>query len=299
MDKSLIKVDDLLGVGKASGKLIDVIARGCGHIYKDWAGPIAEARKIKILSAAQTETKHNEIIEQTTSLLEADAIVQRTGRRLLVREIRRQNNIERVISLTAEEISGASVSEEPVSTDWATRFFDIAQDISDEKVQKIWSKILSGEIKKSGSFSLRTLEILKNITEQEAKLFAENVCPLVLYGEFVARLDSQVSLDKYNLHYGMVLKMRESGLINEGDSTVRTFPNIKDKLFILPCGVQKIELISARERFEILALVLTTAGKELYKIQDFKENKVYLEELKKHLLKNGFIEKESQPIATV
>lgn len=269
MDNPLVKVDDVLGAGKAADKLIDVISRGCGHIYKDWVGPIAEARKMKMLSAAQTETKHNEIIKQTESLLEADSIAQRAGKRLLVREIRKQNNIERVISLTAQEISGASVSDEPVSTDWATRFFDIAQDISDEKVQKIWSKILSGEIKKPGSFSFRTLEILKNITEEEAKIFTENVCPLVLDGEFIARLSNKVSLNQYNLQYGKVLQMREAGLIKEGDQTIRTYDQIKGKSFILPCRDQRIVLHSDRENFELLVLVLTTAGQELYKIQYF------------------------------
>lgn len=295
MSNSLIRFDDLLGAGKASSKLFDVVARGCGQIYKDLVGPIAEARKIKILSAAQTETKHNEIIEQTETILEADAIAQRTGRRLLVREIRRQNNIERVISLTAEELKGSTVSDDTVSTDWATRFFDIAQDISDESVQKIWARILSGEIKRPGSFSFRTLEILKNITKIEAEIFSENVCPLVIEGEFIPAIKDEFDLSRYNLQYGKVIKMREAGLILEGNDTVRIFRDMKiGQRFTLHCKDYTLELICAREKYQLLSIVLTSAGEELYRIQNFEINKTYLDEIKNYLLKNGFIEKQLQ-----
>ena len=41
------------------------------------------------------------------------------------------------------------------------RFFDTAGNVSSEKMQRLWAKILSNEIENAGSFSLRAIETLK------------------------------------------------------------------------------------------------------------------------------------------
>jgi len=56
------------------------------------------------------------------------------------------------------------------SWDWFVRFFEDAGNISDEKMQEIWAKVLAGEIKQPGSFSLRTLEVLRNLSSDEAEI---------------------------------------------------------------------------------------------------------------------------------
>ena len=57
---------------------------------------------------------------------------------------------------------------EPPHADFRTRFFRHASDVSDEEAQKTWAKVLAGELQKPGSYSLRTLDILRNITREEA-----------------------------------------------------------------------------------------------------------------------------------
>lgn len=63
------------------------------------------------------------------------------------------------------------VPDETVEDDWNTRFTNGASDISNEAMQKLWGQILAGEIKQPGSFSLRALDALKNMSKSEAVIF--------------------------------------------------------------------------------------------------------------------------------
>ncbi len=114
-----------------------------GKIYDQTIGVSLDPKRIKAISAAETEVHHNVVVSQTEALLKADELAQRAGKRLLIKEIRRQNNIEKVILLTTGELD-AVVADKPVGTDWATRYFDIVQDVTEEEVQKLWAKILAG-----------------------------------------------------------------------------------------------------------------------------------------------------------
>src|SRR6202453_2433377 len=60
----------------------------------------------------------------------------------------------------------------PVAQDWSRHFFSSSQDVSDEDIQKIWARILAGEVTRPGSFAKRTLDALRLIDKQEADLFA-------------------------------------------------------------------------------------------------------------------------------
>lgn len=91
---------------------------------------------------------------------------------LLAKENRKLNNTQSVIAKAKENfITGEQVSNEPVNKDWINRFFSIVEDISDETLHQLWGHILAGEVKQPNSYSLRTLELLRNLTKEEAELF--------------------------------------------------------------------------------------------------------------------------------
>lgn len=91
---------------------------------------------------------------------------------VLAKETRKMNNTKSVVEKAKSYFTeGESVSNEPVNSDWANRFFSIVEDISDETLHDIWGRILAGEVKRPNSYSLRTLELLRNITKEEAELF--------------------------------------------------------------------------------------------------------------------------------
>lgn len=275
---------DILGAGKASEKLLDVISKGIGQVYSHTLGVNLESRRIKMISAAQVEAEHKQVIEKTEALLEADELAQRAGKRLLVKEIARQGNIERVISLTREKLD-EEVSDDPVSVDWAARYFDIIQDVSEIEIQEIWSKVLAGEIKQPGTFSLRTLEVLRNIDTNEARIFAQNICPLVFDGQLIIRIDGNAHLKEYGLKYGQVVQMRDAGLVCEGDQIVKEENN---KLLELKHGSQLLTFQTEQKTFQLPLLLLSTAGQELYGLNDSEPNIQYREDVISYMERNNY-----------
>lgn len=72
-------------------------------------------------------------------------------------------------------MEGEPVSNNPVNKDWINRFMNIVEDISDETLHEIWGHILAREVKNPSSYSLRTLELLRNVTRDEAFLFTKAI----------------------------------------------------------------------------------------------------------------------------
>jgi hypothetical protein len=139
-------------------KLIEVIAAGCGKVYE----PTGIRRK------ATAEGQALVIMEEARS--RASEISVRAAQRLIDTEERRQRNIES-ITHEAAKLLPEEVSSEPVDEDWAARFFVESQDIGAKEMQDVWAKILAGEVTKPGSFSRRTLSVLKDISIRDAQAF--------------------------------------------------------------------------------------------------------------------------------
>ena len=87
---------------------------------------------------------------------------------------KRMANVQAIVGQAIEQMP-EQVPDTPVDHDWTARFFDDAKDVSNEEMQKLWAKLLAGEVESPGCVSLRTLSILRNMTQKEAELFARAV----------------------------------------------------------------------------------------------------------------------------
>lgn len=217
-----IEIHDILGLEEPLTKLIECVSNGIGKIYEPThIKRIAKAKQEEIRVIGETVSQNinlptsyengNIYIDATS----ADELVKRTGNRLLYTELRKQQNIESIIGETYSQLKDKEgVTNEPVDQDWLFNFFNNAGDITDEKMQKIWGKILAGEIEKPNTYTLRTLNTLKNITSAEARLF-EEVAPFICYGtgnNFLPN-DSDL-LEKYGITFEKLLKLEDCGLIS-------------------------------------------------------------------------------------
>lgn len=114
-------------------------------------------------------------------------------------------------------------SEEPVEQGWINRFFDSVADVSNEDLQKLWGQLLAGETKKPGSFSLKTLDILKNLRPQDAQLF-QSILPFTIKNgnaRFITCMNEMHSITErdafsYGFRLGAQL-MAESFLLPVGE----------------------------------------------------------------------------------
>lgn len=180
-------------------KLIEVVAQGIGALAKPWMiRRVSKARadSMKILASAEAgiaqqlqlppptdasketggELPKLLVTSQSTDSAEAAAELfeKRIEQRIMLREQRRQRNIEAIALEAAQEIVEVeTVSDEPVDDAWIDRFFQAAQDVGDPELRRLWARILAREVAAPKSTPLRTLEVLRNLTAAEARLFQE------------------------------------------------------------------------------------------------------------------------------
>lgn len=104
------------------------------------------------------------------------------------------------------------------SFDWLMRFFDAVGNISDEKLQELWGKVLANEIVRPKTCSLRTLDIIRNMSPDEAELFSE-LCRYVVQSGNTYYIDSSGFFCKEDDYQECWHYMKEKGFSYE-DSIV-------------------------------------------------------------------------------
>lgn len=312
-----LDIHDILGLSKPITKLVETVSAGIGTLYE----PIHIRRMAKakgfemqlisntINSNLQLPTKYengNVIVDSTN----ANELVQRAKNRLLFQEMKKQQNIESVVSKAASELSIVkSVSDTPVEDDWVSEFFDCVANVSNEKMQILWGKVLAGEVEKPGKFSKRTLDVLKKISQKEAEMFEEYAkfvlcCPLGFeYNE--ATNDYFIPAEhsfkqKYNILFSTIVFLADAGLLSY-DNGVCAGPILppQGNGYLYYRGQPAIEFFNTKnEKIELYrrAYLLTSAGKELLTIveclQDIQKTQAYLEDSKKLYCSNDFFEFE-------
>lgn len=104
---------------------------------------------------------------------------------VMAKESRKLSNTMAVIEKAQSHFTeGEQVSDEPIDEGWENRFFNIVEEISDDELREIWGRVLAGEIKKPKSYSLRTLECLRNLNKEEASLIVK-VAPYYVNNDFI------------------------------------------------------------------------------------------------------------------
>ena len=232
----------------------------------------AEKKKNEILSAAEAQT--GEIITQE----QLQAIVSR----IVGKEIVRQENIDRVVSIALEDLSKAkTISDQKVETDWLTRFFNIVEDISDNELRNAWGKILSQEILSPGSYSLRTLSTISYLSKKEAELFAGLGKCVFSSTNSKFFLKSENTILGSDIQYGDILLLMECGLIKENEDIIFSYSadsnEIQKHAFVYQDLVIFIELEKGDYHIDVPIFELTTAGSEIYQILDVEKDTSVLE----------------------
>jgi hypothetical protein len=113
-------------------------------------------------------------IIQTESKIQVTELQQRAMVRLLQEEGRAQANMES-ITLQSLPLLEEKARPEDIETDWLTNFYEKCRSISDEEMQQIWVRVLSGEGNSPGAFSRRTVNLIEDLDKSDAELF-RNLC---------------------------------------------------------------------------------------------------------------------------
>ena len=252
---------DLLGAGRD-------IAVGYGRkLNAEANAKDAEALAKKTNALIQLSERYDP--ETATWLMndpEAYERLERAKPRVLRRIEREQRNLESVVSQTEQNIA-EDVSKDPVHPDWIDCFMESVKGISDETMQKLWASVLAGEVTSPGKVSLRTLNILKNLSKEEAETF-QKILSLAIHHNAVyypPEEDEKTLIAKKILSPGWLLRMKETQLIDYGAFMAIEQSEVKEWKKILGTHLIGIYPTSPNDTFSFNMPVfnISTAGREL------------------------------------
>lgn len=219
-----------------------------------------------------------------------------SDRRKQILELHRIGNLQSILSI-ALSVSVAERESESIDPDWFFAFAAMAENIYSPAMQELWGKIFAVEVSHPGSFSLRSLETLRALTQRDAKVFSKAVSiasrrpgdtvPRIIVGyhqrknwwSLLARpAPAQLNLSAYGLSYPDLLALIDMKLIYASEIESGEFPLEQQTHW--RCGAQNFTLQARHPGIALVYYKFTAVGSELYKLVARHDNSQYMEALK-------------------
>ncbi len=247
---------------KTITKALDIIAHAGYTLYE----PTKIRRKAKAESDASIIKAKGDI---NVSRLQRQALY-----RLANLETIHQKNINQITEKALKNLheSGKPIDQQ-VDTDWVRKYFNFSQDISNEEMQNIWSKVLSGEFIRNGSYSYKTMSILANMRQDDANLFSR-ICgytAIVGGGRKVPLIFPDPSEAKYSngtFSFEDLQHLESLGLIHFNSisgfkltvGSAKTIPvQCGNEIYVINTNEEKIE-------FAVGEVLMTREAQELFQV---------------------------------
>jgi uncharacterized repeat protein (TIGR03899 family) len=256
------QVSDLVGLSAPLTRLIEVVSAGVGKVSAPylvaWTAR-AKGKEIQhIAKAIQSATNNAPLdisydngkigiksLDSQKFITEATTIEDRASERILFEAAKQQLNLEKISSHAAIELlPEQSVPNAKPDEDWTARFFDCAKIISSEQMQELWGRILAGEIKHPGSYSLKTLDAARSLTKKDAEWFERITSVAFATGPedvFVLVLD-----DKWLAERGIpdreILNLADLGLLHQAQVGLILFAN-NEEMHVLHQGKDAVLIV--------------------------------------------------------
>ena len=179
-----------------------------------------------------------------------------------------------------------------VEGDWLFRWRDAASKVSSEKLQELWGRVLAGEIKSPGSCSLRTLEFLKNISQEEALKIA-NMSPFVIDNSFLFRGNKE-ELESKGITFMFLQYLQELGIVAGVEAiginyTVKSHRSDKfESHFVSHDRVLLVTHEDASKELKFQVYPLTSLGKQVLRLGSFSAHESYFRSFGRHICTQGY-----------
>jgi len=297
-------VKDLTGLGSAFEKLIETVAAGIGRVSRSYFSRKdvnTGAYKIAAMAEALDSVAEKygmavaytgdgvELRKEPTARQVAEVLPcgERINERIKYTEQRRQENIEAVTSSAAEDLLGKSASEEKVEEDWIRRFFEYAQDVSSEQMQQLWGRILSGEVRAPGTYSLKTLDFMRNLSKTDAHV-VERVAKasLRIGGSYLLPWGGWAKdfpgIGFENLVQIIDLGVISANLLSFSINETKNF-SVVQRTHVLACNAEQ------EKKLTLEVYKFTSLGVELLSLIEPEDDIIFLDLLGNHLKELGWI----------
>ena len=296
-------------------KLQDMTASGFGATVGTYLKPWIAAREAEAQRRmAQGQADSMRILAQAQAdsrelILPQDAITQGElsfstilEQKVLYQEEKRTNNALTTVHEAARELGDEDVPDVEPDHDWTAQFFAGVQDVSSEDLKLLWAKMLAEQVRHPGSTSIKTLNILRTLDNQVAKLF-QRLCSLsisLIAGTDI--IDARVptmggkpgdnSLLEYGLGFRNLVTLEEYGLIS---SEYRSW--IDCQICVRWQGMDRptipfsfqgrnwmLEPVadSQQQQLRIEGVALTGSGRELSRIVELERMDEFSQSLRQH-----------------
>lgn len=272
----------------------------------------SKAAEIRAASSARIQilTKEGEQISE--QLRVPKAYIDKASEKFASKIVKEQLNLDDIGLHAANNLNNEKYEDKEkqpskeISDDWLNEFENYAKLKSSDDMKMIFGKILSGEIKEPGTFSIRTVRLISQLDNQAAKLFqllCSNTVSMYFGGShlFDSRVVSMTgsaasnSLTQYGLSFDNLNILHEYGLIisdynsymnyapciiNENGSVAASLHFEGKHYGLLPTDRDKYD---KTVRFNGVAL--TKAGKELQQIIPLEDASKYKKDFDEFLVK--------------
>lgn len=248
-------------------KLIEVVSAGCGRLY----GPTDIRRRARAQGDALV------IMEEAEE--RRSEVARRAAIRLLDVAERQQRNIDAIVENARLRLPN-EVSSASVDADWAARFFGDAQNVSNERMRVLWGRLLAGEVTRPGSFSARTLTVVRDLSPSEAERFNELCMRCVrVNGRWSPVFHSLLRVEKYGFQTADILQLQAAGLLTM--QTRALIESAENTVSIETRGGRRY-LLNRPEVGSIMdmplgTVALTDSGNELAELADGEERLDHVE----------------------
>lgn len=209
-------------------------------------------------------------------------------------DIRKDRNTFKAINLAAEILSESATkpSEEPVEEDWFFSWREAASGFSSDYMKKLWAEVLAGEVLAPKTFSLRTLEYLKTLSQDEAETI-NKLSSFIIGGRVYT--DAKNSLEANDLGFHGCLQLQDLGILQgvNGTGLRGVFNSVlaPDKQYIIQVVAKNLLMVlfsDVNRTFSPSCYALTKTGREIMNLSSLPLNEEYLEEVKSIIEKQGF-----------
>lgn len=182
-------------------------------------------------------------------------------------------------------------SDKPIDDDWLFSWRDYAGRVSASELQDLWGRILAGEVRQPGSYSMRTLEFLKGLSKSEAELISK--AAKFVIADRIYRKKEQF-LEKEGLVFSHLLFLQDIGVLSgvEAVGLNSTYRSQEADRFFLPLvASNKIMLLEYEDKGKTVkaeVYLLTQVGIEILKLASFHVDDEYLVSVAQDYAKQGY-----------
>ena len=177
--------DALSGIPKAfipaSAKALDRLLGAAIDIPAAWLAQKSAQINAQTQAYTLVETA---IANAASSVASGDTDIVQNAVNILVRKSYRKNaNLQRVAAHMIEDLrvqptidkqqESASTQSSSLDEDWLNVFERYAEDASSERMQNLWGRVIAGEVRKPGKYSMRTLRFLSEFSQSDGLIFSE------------------------------------------------------------------------------------------------------------------------------